>query len=237
LGPTNVGKSSLFNALCNESLAIVTDVPGTTRDLLRGQVFVGPYNVEFLDSAGVRFSDDQIESIGIKLSLEKAKNADAILCVLDVSTGFDDAFVKDLPLEKTIFVLNKMDLLATEQERKKFVNRIYSEFPRVQPEDVVQISALKKMGLENLSQRLEACLSLRYSGEENFYILQARHFNHLSQCRNHLNATLELINKNESPDIISQELLLGLSEVHRILGKEYDDEILDHIFSQFCIGK
>lgn len=237
LGPTNVGKSSLFNTLCKENLAIVTDVPGTTRDLLRGQVFVGPYNVEFLDSAGVRFSDDQVESIGISLSLEKAQNAEAILCVLDCSSDFDEDFIKDLPLEKTIFVLNKIDLLGVGEERKQFIDRFHSKIRFAQPDNIIQVSVLENIGLEILSRRLEAVLAERNSGTENSYILQARHYNHLNQCRTHLLASLGQMEEKESADIISQELLLGMSEVHQILGKQYDDEILDRIFSQFCIGK
>ncbi len=237
IGPTNVGKSSLFNMLCNDNLAIVTDIPGTTRDLLRGQVFVGPYNVEFLDSAGVRFSNDQVESIGIKLSLERTKVADAILCVLDSSSEFDEDFIKDLPIDKTIFVLNKIDLLDTNEKQGQLVDRFHSKVRHVRPDNVVMLSVLKKRGSDTLTRRLEATLAERSSGDENSYILQARHFSHLNQCRTHLIAALGQMDQNESADIISQELFLGLSEVHRILGKEYDDEVLDRIFSQFCIGK
>ena len=263
LGPTNVGKSSLFNQLFNEERVIVTNQEGTTRDLIRGQTFLGSHSVEFLDSAGIRESHDLVEKIGIKKGFKAIENSLLILCVIDKPDDLRKSFFKKLPLDRCFLVFNKIDLLpslgaevltgvsqklsirkaesfAVKKERfglEKILGQVVSMNIGFQKEKIFFVSALKGLFLENLKKNMIEFINLQTPNTEQNMVTQARHFNHLLELRKHLKKTLEFLKTDESPDIISQELSMGLSQVHQILGKEYNDEVLDKIFSEFCIGK
>lgn len=235
LGATNVGKSSLFNRLFNEERAIVTDVAGTTRDLVRGQTFLGNAQIEFIDSAGIRNSDDTIEKIGIQKSIDQKSQADLVLFVIENLEDVDRNLLKTLSVQRTLFVINKVDLPNSAErviEIKKAIHSSVGEGALV-----YEISAIENRGIGDLKSAVESGLAPDQVSDEKVVITQARHFNHLTKIKNHLEESLNLLNLEESPDLISQELSLGLMEINQLLGKEYNDEILDKIFSDFCIGK
>jgi tRNA modification GTPase len=235
LGSTNVGKSSLFNYFCKEDLAIVTDVPGTTRDLIRGQQFIGPHPVEFIDSAGLRVSDDQVESIGISLSRGMLPSADIVLFVFDSTQEIPVSELAHLPWEKTFLVFNKFDLIGEDTEY--FLKQVGDYFPDSSKPLIHLVSAQTGFGVSSLISHVESHLSNLMAQDTGAEITQARHYNHLCVCHDHMTQAKALLNESESPDLVSQELMLALVEIQSILGKQFDDEILDKIFSQFCIGK
>lgn len=235
LGPTNVGKSSLFNKLCHESRSIVTDIEGTTRDLVTKQLFIGPYPVELIDSAGLRDSTDAVESIGIERSLKQSQSADLIIYLTDIRDMDRFEAPLFLPTEKTLFVANKLDLVKSPQ----IVNNKPMDTNEVSPIASIKffVSAHTGEGIDELKEEVIEYLSLKQGQDDNPILLQARHVDHFKSCFQHLEQGISLLNNDESPDIISQELMMALAEIHHILGKKFDDEVLDSLFSQFCIGK
>lgn len=238
VGPTNVGKSSLFNKIFGENKAIVTDIAGTTRDLISGQLFLGNNNIELMDSAGLRESADPIEKIGMGKTLEKMGSTDLLLYIIDSSQELDFAALEKLPLKKTLFVFNKMDLMKSAESETLLWGKLQGHFNDIRRDQILFVSALEDKGVEFLAQTIENRLvhSNQKVGEQ-AVVTQARHYNHLVKLKEHLATAHDLLDIQESPDLISQELTMGLSEVHRLLGKEYDDQILDKIFAEFCLGK
>ncbi len=239
LGNTNAGKSSLFNKCIEADRAIVTDIEGTTRDLVTGQKYLGSSSVEFIDSAGLRETADPVENLGIQKSLDEVKNADLIMYVVDLQKPGQLDVVQSLPDKKVLMVFNKFDLIHSEEEALQIVNNVFKASGKEFSENqVCFVSSVSGYGLDKLlkkSEELLVCDIKEFDGDA--LVTQARHYNHLLEFNKYLNQALTLVKGQESPDLISQELALGLSEVHQLLGKEYDDEVLDKIFSQFCIGK
>ena len=238
LGPANAGKSSLFNRIVESERAIVTDIPGTTRDLVSEQRFLGNLSVEFLDSAGLRDSSDVVENLGIQKSLDQVSRADVIFYVVDVANLPSSSVSPKLPLEKTLFILNKVDLLVDRQQRdsvlEKFINTNKIDLSM---DRFCFVSAVKNEGINQVLHQTSDLLESESSDGESLLITQARHYQHLSNLEKFLGEAIQLLENQQSPDLISQELSMGLSELHQLLGKEYDDEVLDKIFSDFCIGK
>ena len=236
VGPVNVGKSSLFNKFLGEKRAIVTDQAGTTRDLVRGETFFGNHRLEFFDSAGIRQSTDKVERIGVKKALEALDKAALILCVIDKLEDLKEDFIKQLAMDRSFLIFNKIDLLGSKQEQKLFTE-ILSMNSGFSKERIFLISALKNMNLEKLKEKMDEFISFRNKGEEQTMVTQARHVHHLLVVQKNLEMTKRLLENEQSPDLISQELSFGLLQIHQLLGKDYNDEVLDQIFSEFCIGK
>ena len=228
IGPANVGKSSLFNALVKQNKAIVTEIPGTTRDLVTDQVFIGNLSFEFTDSAGLRQSQDVVEKMGIKKTHEQINSSDILLVVLDATKNNEVHFLKDLPKEKCFFIFNKMDLLSGDE---------FSIVNDWNKNRFFKVSATKGMGIEELVEGLQNYVAEKNHSDDPDIVTQPRHFNLLNRIMSSLSECKKLFEKNESPDLISQELHQALKETHSLLGKTYDDEVLDMIFSEFCIGK
>ncbi|MCJ8278356.1 MAG: tRNA uridine-5-carboxymethylaminomethyl(34) synthesis GTPase MnmE [Bdellovibrionales bacterium] len=238
VGETNVGKSSLFNQLFKQEKAIVTDISGTTRDLISAETFLGNLSVEFTDSAGLRESSDKVESIGIQKTLEKVDNSQALLVVIDALEPVNFEIVKKLPMDKSFFVFNKMDQV---EDLALFLQKTHMSFKEqglsLDESKSFFISALTGEGVDDLKKGISRGIQNQSSSYDGVLITQTRHFNHLSQLKVYLQQARQLIEIEESPDLISQELQHGLMEIQKLLGKEYDDQILDKIFSEFCIGK
>ena len=248
LGPTNVGKSSLFNRLFNEEKVIVTNQEGTTRDLIGKQTFFGSHFVELFDSAGIRESQDPVEKIGIKKSLEAIKNSCLIVCVIDKTKDVGRDFFKKLPLNQCFVVFNKIDLFSEKTpelfdgsspsvDLERILSQIMSINSKLKKDRIFFVSALNGFGLENLKKNIESFIGSQTLSGEQSMVTQARHFNHLSKLQESLKKTMEFLQQGQSPDLVSQELSMGLNHIHQILGKEYNDEVLNNIFSEFCIGK
>ena len=236
LGKTNAGKSSLFNALVESDRSIITDIEGTTRDIVSEKVFINHFLVEFLDSAGLRQAQDLVEKIGIEKTLDQLNHADLILYVID---GLSEIEIpKDFLERKNLVpIINKLDCL--DENKRASVEKSFhvSSDLRSVAERIRFISAKNGDGVTELRSLIENQIISQNTSIEKDVITQARHFDHLKALHHHISSAIHLVGSQESPDLISQELQLGLSELHGLLGKEYNDEILDKIFSDFCIGK
>ena len=224
LGPTNAGKSSLINHLSNRDVAIVSEIAGTTRDVIETHLNIDGYPVIVSDTAGIRESVDEIEKKGIKLSLNRAEEADLKLVVVDAkNTDFTDT-LKGLLDNNAILVLNKSDLL--EKDINPEINRI----------NHVLISIKNNLNIDKLIQKIKNTLKNKFITSHNILITRERHRQHLEQCVSHLkrfNQKKEV----EDFDIAAEDLRLAARHLGMIVGKVDVEEILGTIFNDFCIGK
>lgn len=227
VGRPNVGKSSLLNALLEEEKAIVTSIEGTTRDLIEGRFFLEGYQIDLTDTAGMRESSDEIEMMGQSRARSRMDQADLVLMVLDGSTKLqaeDHKLLETLPKDRTLYVLNKID-----QGRKVDFDSSSNQ--------ALEVSAKNRSGLEELKRHLLQRLLAEIPTEESAVSLNSRHFNHLTRAKKMLDESLTLMVNDQSPDLIALELHEALREIYGILGEVYDDQVMDQVFNQFCIGK
>ena len=224
LGPTNAGKSSLLNHLSNRDVAIVSEVAGTTRDVIETHLNIDGFPVIVSDTAGIRESKNEIEKKGIKLALNKAEDADLKLIVLDAKNlDFDDV-LKKLMDEKAILVINKSDLL----------NENLS--PELRKFDHVIISVKNESKIEDLIFKIKNKLKTNFITSDNILITRERHRQHLEKCLEHLK-DFEEKNDVEDFDKAAEDLRLATRHLGMIVGKVDVEEILGSIFNDFCIGK
>jgi len=223
LGQPNVGKSSLLNHLIGSKRAIVTDIPGTTRDLIEGQIRLENGNVTIIDSAGLRETTDEIEIIGIKSAVEETKNVDIVVYLVDSAVGIseiDTQFLKQIHCEKWI-VGTKADLLSQDAD--------------VSGLDFV-LSNISGEGFDTLKNRFEDKLK-EGSDLINEPVLRARQNELLIKSADRLRCGLELLHQNASLEFVALELREALLAVYELMGKKFDDQVMDRVFSEFCIGK
>ena len=224
VGPTNAGKSSLLNNLSNREVAIVSEIAGTTRDVVETHLNIDGYPVIISDTAGIRDSKDEIEKKGIKLSLKKAENADLKLVVVDAKSIDFSGFLNDLLKKDAILVINKSDLL-----NEKFA-------PEVSKFNHVLISLKDNLNIDKLILKIKNNLKNKFISEEDILITRERHRQHLLHCLEHLN---NFSNKNDKKDFDkgAEDLRLATRQLGMIVGKVDVEEILGSIFNDFCIGK
>lgn len=248
-GVPNVGKSSLLNLLIGEDRAIVTPIAGTTRDIIEGSFMVEGLKVNVVDTAGLRESIDQIEKLGMEKSVLAQKSADGIFFIFDSFLGLTSDELERLsvlPLERTFLVGNKADQgnFSTEDRKKKaldaiqaspFFQDLQGHIPHLQ-QKIAIVSALDDNSCESLK-----CLIQEFVGELHFEdqatLFQARHFENLSAALKNMETTLELVQNQASPEFMSLEMKEALIRVQETIGKRFDDEIMDRVFKEFCIGK
>lgn len=222
VGRPNVGKSSLFNTLLNTERAIVTDIAGTTRDVIKETLDMD-VAVTLIDTAGIRESDEvgQVEQIGIKYSKQSADEADLVVFVYDVSVGFneEDHAIYELVKDKNhIKAANKSDLIKSRED------------------DIFYISTKTGEGIADLRQKIKETVC-DFSPEETEYITNSRQVECLKNCRENLLKALEAAEINELQDLISIDLKSALLYLDEITGEVITDDILNNIFDHFCIGK
>ena len=224
LGPTNAGKSSLINHLSNRDVAIVSEIAGTTRDVIETHLNIDGYPVIISDTAGIRESKDEIEKKGIKLSLNRAEEADLKLVVVDAkSLDFTDV-LKGLLDENAILVINKSDLLEKE---------IDSEIKNI---NHVLISIKDNKNIDELISKIKNNLKDKFITSDDILITRERHRQHLEQCLDHLN-NFNQKKEIEDFDKAAEDLRLATRHLGMIVGKVDVEEILGSIFNDFCIGK
>lgn len=219
-GKPNAGKSSLLNRLSGEEHAIVTDVPGTTRDVIRQSIEIGGIPVHIIDTAGLRESEDHVERIGIAKTKEVIGRSDLILYVADSRTGLDGEDRKnldELPDLPVVAVYNKIDL---------------SGMPAGENEAGVYLSAKTGAGIDALRKRLLDLLSVHEPAED-LFIARQRHLSALREAK----AFLERAQAAECPEMLAEELRLAQSALSAITGEFTPEDLLGEIFSRFCIGK
>lgn len=228
IGCPNVGKSSLMNALLDKDRAIVSHIPGTTRDVLEDHMRLNGLNFKLMDTAGIRMADDMIEQEGIRRSKEAMEKADLVLLVLDATKGVeqeDSWLIGQLPSAKTIAIWNKTDLPHNGVPALPFAN-------------TVQISAKERIGLDQLRTKIDQVVWTQGPpSREEILITNVRHKEALAKavaaCRNVING----LQTGVSPEFLSMDMRLTLSELGKIIGTNITEDILSSIFSQFCIGK
>ena len=234
LGKPNVGKSSILNRLVGRERAIVSPAPGTTRDFIEERVNVGGIPLTVADTAGIRDAEDEVEKIGVEFSLAKAADAEFVLAVLDRSAELDDLDLKVVERARTkkhLVVLNKSDL-----ERRLETRKLYRI---VEPESVVEASARNGTGMDRLRNAVFETLSGSESGLDasETVLTNLRHKNSMKKALDHLRAFLDLLGKNEYPEILSVDLRSSMNCLGEITGEVTTEDILGRIFSRFCIGK
>ena len=224
VGPTNAGKSSLLNNLSNREVAIVSEIAGTTRDVVETHLNIDGYPVIISDTAGIRDSKDEIEKKGIRLSLKKAENADLKLVVVDAKNIDLSGFLNDLLKNDAILVVNKSDLLKEKLD------------PKILKLNHVLISLKDNFNIDELISKIKNSLKDKFITEEDILITRERHRQHLIQCVDHLKNFLD---KNDKKDFdkAAEDLRLATRHLGMIVGKVDVEEILGSIFNDFCIGK
>ena len=224
VGPTNAGKSSLLNNLSNREVAIVSEIAGTTRDVVETHLNIDGYPVIISDTAGIRDSKDEIEKKGIKLSLNKAENADLKLVVVDSKNINLSGFLNDLLKNNAILVVNKSDLLKEKLD------------PEISKLNHVLISLKENFNLDELISKIKNNLKNKFISEEDILITRERHRQHLEQCADHLRNFADKNNKKDF-DKAAEDIRLATRHLGMIVGKVDVEEILGSIFNDFCIGK
>jgi len=224
LGPTNAGKSSLLNHLSNRDVAIVSEIAGTTRDVIETHLNIDGYPVIVSDTAGIRESKNEIEKKGIKLSLNRAEEADLKLVVVDAKKlDFTDV-LKGLLDQNAILVINKSDLLKGDIE------------PEIKKLNHVLVSIKENFNIDELISKIKDNLKNKFITSDDILITRERHRQHLEQCLEHLK---NFSKKNEAEDFdkAAEDLRLATRHLGMIVGKVDVEEILGSIFNDFCIGK
>lgn len=233
VGRPNVGKSSLLNHLLHEDKAIVTDVAGTTRDVIEEYVNVSGVPLKLIDTAGIRETDDKVEKIGVERSKKAIEQSDLVLLVLNAAESLTKEDLELIRLtndKKRIIILNKTDL--EEKLDRKELAKISENAP------VYATSILKNEGVEALE---EAISKLFFNGIENsqstVMVTNARHIVLLKKAQNSLDSVLEGISSGMPVDLVQIDMTEAWNLLGEITGESYEDELLDQLFSQFCLGK
>lgn len=238
LGKPNVGKSSLLNLLSKSDKAIVTDIPGTTRDIIEEKINIGNIVLNVSDTAGIRETDDIVEKIGVKKSIEKINEADLAIYLLNVEDKIED---KDLEIlskiknkdVKLIVVINKID----KKEKSKF-DTIMEQLEELKIENVVQMSIINNYGIDELKEKIERIFNTCDLDFENELIItNERHRDLLKRAKDFLNEARNQIENNEPIDIVSIVIKSASKSLGEIIGSDVNQDIINKIFEKFCLGK
>lgn len=233
VGKPNVGKSSLLNAILKENRAIVTDIPGTTRDTIEEYIDLGGVSIKLIDTAGIRDTEDVVESIGVSKSISLIESADLVIGIFDMSGQLDQEDLKIIELlkdRKSIILLNKHDLEVLADKE-----RIYEIFDR---KNIIDMSIVENRGIKELEQ---AILDMFFDGEikltDDTIVTNMRHTHLLSQAKESLESCLADIRLGYPLDAVEIDLRNAYTLLGEITGETIDDDVLDKIFNDFCIGK
>lgn len=232
VGKPNAGKSSLLNLLVGEERAIVTEIAGTTRDILEEQIQIGGIGLNVIDTAGIRDTDDVVEKIGVSRSLEYLGKADLVIYVVDSSTVLDenDRNIMDaIQDKKAIVLLNKSDL-ETQTEAADIRN--YLDKP------VISISAKEQQGMDVLKETIqEKFFSGNITFNDEIYITNIRHKNALAEAKKSLEMVLQSMEDGMPEDFLTIDMMSAYEELGTIIGEAVGEDLVNEIFSKFCMGK
>ena len=224
-----MGKSSLLNALLKENRAIVTDIPGTTRDLISEYINLGSFTLKINDTAGIRDTEDIVEKIGVDKSIELSQSSDLIIAIFDASREFDheDEKILDLIKDKnTIIILNKQDL-DTKFDKSKFA----MDLP------IIEASMTENIGIDKLEETITDIFDTSEINRESILITNTRHERLLNSAREKLASSLNDIRIGIPLDAVEVDLRGSYDDLGLIIGQSVSDEIMDKVFKEFCVGK
>jgi len=230
LGKPNVGKSSLMNTLLREERAIVTDIPGTTRDTIEEFVNIRGIPLRIIDTAGIRKTEDKIEEIGVEKAKKEIKEADMIIAVFDISrelTEEDFEIIELIKNKKAIIIINKVDLKTKWDTKKIFEDK-----------KVLDISARTKFGIEELENEIEQLWKISDLGTgEDIIVSNIRHKELLLDALNEIDSAVDALKSDLPVDMISINIKSILESLGAIVGQNVSEETINGIFSRFCLGK
>ncbi|GAA4837994.1 tRNA uridine-5-carboxymethylaminomethyl(34) synthesis GTPase MnmE [Algivirga pacifica] len=232
-GKPNAGKSTLLNALLNEEKAIVSEIAGTTRDFIEDEINIGGITFRFIDTAGLRHTEDKVEAIGVERSYQKMKEASLILYLFDAAnTDFEEVRAEVDELRKIgtpyILVANKLDLVEGQKLDAAF---------SVYQKDLIEISAGQKDGIEELKEKALHLVKADEFRTGNTVVTNARHYQSLYETQQSLDEVLQGLNNNITGDFLALDIRTCLHHLGEITGEVTTDDLLANIFSKFCIGK
>ena len=227
IGAPNAGKSTLLNTLVNEEKAIVSEIAGTTRDAIEDELIIDGIRFRFIDTAGIRDTNDTIEIMGIQKSIEKAKKAEIILFLIDASNKTKEQInqlkkIKNISENKILVVINKIDL--------------NSNF-KIDIENPTYISAKNKTGIKELKEKILNIISIQDISNNDIIITNLRHYEELQLTLHEIKAIINGIEENISTDLLTINIRQALFHLGSITGSITTDDLLGNIFSKFCIGK
>ncbi|MDR2836804.1 MAG: tRNA uridine-5-carboxymethylaminomethyl(34) synthesis GTPase MnmE [Bacteroidales bacterium] len=239
VGKTNVGKSSLLNLLLNEEKAIVSEIHGTTRDVIEDTKIIDGIKFRFIDTAGIRETKDVVETLGIEKTIQKIKESDIIIYLIDATENFENIQKNitnffnenDLESKKCVFAINKIDLVDNQR-----LNNVREKLNFNNKAELIFISAKEKQ-IENLTDFLIKVSKTLQINESEIIVTNIRHYESLLKSKNSIENVILGLEKNISGDFISQDIRECLHYLGEITGKITNDEILGNIFKNFCIGK
>ena len=233
VGKPNVGKSSLLNSLAREERAIVTDIAGTTRDVIEEYINLGGIPIILIDTAGIRRTDDTVEKIGVEKSRKSIEEADLVIVMIDGSSFFDDEDVEVLRAtknKKRIVLINKTDL-----GQSKYVEAVRN---KAAGSLVLEVSAKTGMGLDSLAEEIRKAYNLgEISGQGSAVITNMRHKTALVKAGEALGRVVEALDMNMPSDIASIDINIAIDALGEITGETVSDDIVTAIFHEFCVGK
>jgi tRNA modification GTPase len=234
-GKPNAGKSTLLNALLNEERALVSDIPGTTRDTIEERLTIHGIGFRFIDTAGIRQANDLIESMGVERTFEKIKGSSIVLYVFDASSTTKEELWNELSAlkltdQKFLVIANKMDL----NPYKDYTDFINEQIPK---EHILPCSAKNKMNIDYLKTRLYELALGDHKLNADDIAINARHFDALHKADINILEAIQGISSNLQTDLLAQQIRLALYHLSEISGEITNDEILGNIFGKFCIGK
>ena len=227
LGAPNVGKSTLLNTLLNEDKAIVSDIAGTTRDSIEDEIIIKGYCFRFIDTAGIRKTDDTIENLGIDKTISHAKKSSIIIYLMDASEKIENQLTNINTLdiedqEKVIKVINKIDVL----------NKLESKI-----DDCILISAKENIGIDELKDKIFDFTMINALDNNKTIVTNQRHYEQLKNTLNELELVIEGLNNGLSGDLLAINIKQSLFHLGLITGEVSTDDLLSNIFGKFCIGK
>lgn len=233
IGKPNVGKSSLMNSLLKETRAIVTEIPGTTRDTIEEHISIKGIPVRLTDTAGIRETDDIIEKIGIEKSKESFNQADLVIFILDSSREMEQEDIDIMNLidpEKTLILLNKIDLV--QKIRKEDI------LAKIGNISIIETSMHNQMGISEIEEKI---VNLVYCGKvsqsNNLIVTNVRHKNILERSRNSIKDAINMVNMQEALEFIEIDVNSTYEALGEIIGETVQDDIINEVFARFCLGK
>lgn len=227
IGRPNVGKSSLLNSLLEEEKAIVTDVPGTTRDIVEGSLIVSGIPLNIIDTAGIRKTEDTVEKIGVEKSLKIIDTSDLLIYILNNNeeiTEEEKEILEKTQNKKRIIVVNKIDL------KTKLNKKLLDSY--------IEISVKENIGIDKIKDEIKRLFNIgEISTNDMTYLSNARSIALLKKSLNNINDAINEINNNNPIDIVELSLKESWNNLGEVIGETYTDELLDELFSRFCLGK